>query len=1008
MLLKHARGSIFYCLTSKHDVMKKLQKHFLFLLLGTVAPLCLLAQFTVTGTVTGSGNIPLSGATIKVKNSSGTGAATDAAGKFSLPVPGKKATLEISFIGYKTQAVSVDENNNTISVLLAADIGNLDEVVVTGLGTSLKRANLANAVSSVSARELTGTTTQATVDGALYGKFTGANISANSGAPGGGISVKLRGITSIAGNSQPLFIVDGVYYDNSSINPGLNAVSKAAGQGNTNFQDNPSNRIADLDPEDIDRVEILKGASAAAIYGSRAAGGVVIITTKKGKAGKPKIELSHSLGVQWQLKELGGRSWDTSKVRAAFGQKGIDVYAAGQGKIYNYEDELYGHKGIMNNTRLSISGGGDRTTYFAGVTYKKDEAIVKNTGYEKMAFRINLDQKVFSFLDLALNFNYVESTSDRGFFNNDNTSTTMGVSYVSTPWWANLYPDANGNYPNNPLAPSNFLQTRDLITNREKVNRNLLGGTATFKIFKNDKHDVQFITRGGIDYYTLNTLAIFPKELQFEKDGNGTNGLSAYGTTVARNSNMNAIAVYNFTPSSKLNFRTQGGLTAEDLNLNNVLTTATQLIGTQTNVNQAGAVQAEQTRTLQKDRGFFVQEEVNFNDIIIATAGLRGDRSSRNGDASKLYYFPKASIAFNVSDMDFWNLQQVSQLKLRAAYGESGNFAPFGAIYTPLVPTIFNGTSGSLIGVNQGNELLEPERQKELEFGLDFSLLKSRISFEGTYYIKKADNLILLIQAPTSSGFSNAYKNVAAIRNRGVELALNLVPVRGAEWRWNIQSRFWKNNAEVTRLDVPAFNTGAFGATLGTYRIQKGKSPTQVVGIAGPNDVKDPESGLGVFGDAEPDFQLSFTNNVTWKNFELTVLSHWKKGGKNINLSTLLSDIYGTSPDFDDKSLDPTGQQSNGAYRLAALGTSAAPWVESGTYFRVREIGLSYKLPDDLVKGIDQIKIGVSGRNLINSFKYSSYDPEVSNFGINAISSNVEVTPYPSSKSVHFNLSVTF
>jgi outer membrane receptor protein involved in Fe transport len=584
----------------------------------------------------------------------------------------------------------------------------------------------------------------------------------------------------------------------------------------------------------------------------------------------------------------------------------------------------------------------------------------------------------------------------------------MGVSFVSTPWWANLYPDANGNYPNNPLAPSNFLQTRDLITNREKVNRNLLSGTATLKVFKNTNHDVKIIGRGGIDYYTLNTIAIFPKELQFEKDGNGTNGLSAYGTTITRNSNLSAIAVYSFTPTAKLTFRTQGGLTAEDLNLNNVLTTATQLIGTQTNVNQAGAVQAEQARTIQKDRGFFVQEEFNYHDIVIVTAGLRGDKSSRNGDAKKLYYFPKASLALNVGDMSFWNLKEVSQLKLRAAYGESGNFAPFGAIYTPLVPAIYNGTTGSLIGTIQGNDQLEPERQKELEFGIDFGLLKNRISFEGTYYIKKANNLILLIQAPTSSGFSNAYKNVAAIRNRGVELALNLKPVTGPNVKWDIQSRFWKNKAEVTRLDVPAFNIGAFGATLGTYRIQKGKSPTQIVGIADSASVKDPESGLGHFGDAEPDFQLSFTNNVTWKNFELTVLCHWKKGGKNINLSTLLSDIFGTSPDFDDKSLDPSGQKANGPYRLAALGTTAGPWVEDAGYFRVREIGLNYTLPADLIKGISQVKVGVSGRNLLNSFKYSSYDPEVSNFGINAISSNVEVTPYPSSKSVHFNVSVTF
>ncbi|HET9056149.1 MAG TPA: SusC/RagA family TonB-linked outer membrane protein, partial [Chitinophagaceae bacterium] len=157
-----------------------------------------------------------------------------------------------------------------------------------------------------------------------------------------------------------------------------------------------------------------------------------------------------------------------------------------------------------------------------------------------------------------------------------------------------------------------------------------------------------------------------------------------------------------------------------------------------------------------------------------------------------------------------------------------------------------------------------------------------------------------------------------------------------------------------------------------------------------------------------PDFQLSFNHNVTWKNFEFSVLLHWKKGGENINLSTLLSDIFGTSPDFDKKSVDPSGQSANGPYRLNALGTTARPWVEDAGYFRVREIGLSYKLPKDLIKGISLIRVGVSGRNLFNKFKYNSYDPEVSNFGSNAISSNVEVTPFPSSKSIHFNVTVTF
>ncbi len=974
------------------------------LFLALLMPGWLMAQFVVNGTVTESG-APLPGVSVTEKGTSNS-TQTDAEGKFSLTVKNATAKLVISYVGHLAQTVDAGTN---LAIKLVTDNTSLSEVIVTGLASSLKRANLANAVASVSGKDLVGTAQQSTVDGALYGKFTGANISANSGAPGGGISVKLRGITSLVANSEPLFIVDGVYYDNSSIAAGLNTISKAAGQGSNSNQDNPSNRIADLDPEDIDRIEILKGASAAAIYGSRAAAGVVIITTKKGKNGNTKIELSHSIGVQMQLRKLGQRQWDDTKVQTAFGASGLAYYTAQGKKTYDYEKELYGNKGLMNNTRLSVSGGNDKTSYYAGFTRKDDEAIVKGTGFAKSSFRLNLTQKATSFLDLSLNVNYIESQADRGFFNNDNTSTTLGVSFVSTPSWANLFPDGSGNYPNNPFAPSNFLQTRDLITNKEKVNRTVVGGSATWKVFKNDKHDFKIIARGGIDHYTLNTIAIFPQELQFQKNGNGTNGASIYGTTITRNSNYNFFALHEFQATQKMSFRTQAGITAENININNVLTTATQLIGTQNNVNQAGAVQVDQAKTLQKDRGFFVQEEVNYNDIVIATLGLRGDKSSRNGDADKLYYYPKASIAFNIHELPSWKFDKVSQLKLRVAYGESGNFAPFGAIYTPLVPAVFNGGTGSVIGLVQGNQQLNPEKQSELETGIDIGLLRNRVTLELTYYRKKVDDLILNVQIPSSSGFTTSWKNVASIQNKGVEIGVNIIPVIKKNFKWVSQINFWKNKAVVTRLDVPAFNTGAFGATLGTYRIQQGKSPTQVVGIAGPGDKVDPESGLGVFGNAEPDFQMSFTETVTYKNWDFSVLMHWKQGGRNINLSTLLSDIFGTSPDFDKKSLDPTGVKVNGDFRLAALGTTAGPWVENAGYFRVREIGLGYRFPKaGILKKIGDVKLSLSGRNLINIFKYNSYDPEVSNFGSNAISSNVEVTPFPSAKSVNFEVTVNF
>jgi hypothetical protein len=345
-----------------------------------------------------------------------------------------------------------------------------------------------------------------------------------------------------------------------------------------------------------------------------------------------------------------------------------------------------------------------------------------------------LTRRLQSFLDATLNANYVESNADRGYFNNDNTSTTLGVSFVSTPSWVNLYPDANGNYPNNPLAPSNFIQTRDLMTNNEHVHRMLLGGRAVLRIIDKEKQDLKAIALGGIDYYTLNTTAIFPRELQFQKGGNGTNGASIFGNTVTNNANFSALLVHDFDLNNNMHFTTQAGINAFNVNLNTVLNTGTQLIGTQTNLDQAGSIQVEQNKVISKDRGFFAQEEFTYKNLLVLTAGVRGDRSSRNGDAEKYYYYPKASVSFNM--LPIVHIGSLSQLKVRGAYGESGNFAPFGAIYTPLVPVNFNGTTGSVVDVTRGDENLKPERQKELELGFDVGGFSNRLGLEFTWYSK--------------------------------------------------------------------------------------------------------------------------------------------------------------------------------------------------------------------------------------------------------------------------------
>ena len=264
------------------------------------------AQTTVKGTVTDAAtNEGLPGVAVLVKPGNTGGTITDFDGNYEIRVP-SDASLQFSYVGYRTQVIAVN-NQTAINVQLVEDVAKLDEVVVTGLATNVKRSNLANAVATLSAKELTGVTPPQTLQNGLSGKIPGANLVANSGAPGGGISMKLRGVTTVLGSSQPLFVVDGVIMDNSSTSGGLNAVTAAAAGGNASTQDNASNRIADLNPDDIESIEVLKGASAAAIYGSLAASGVVIISTKRGSAGRTNINLSQDIGVAMANKLLGVR-----------------------------------------------------------------------------------------------------------------------------------------------------------------------------------------------------------------------------------------------------------------------------------------------------------------------------------------------------------------------------------------------------------------------------------------------------------------------------------------------------------------------------------------------------------------------------------------------------------------------------------------------------------------------------------------------------------------------------
>jgi len=964
-----------------------------------LSPVLIAQNSTFTGTITDPAGNPIGGASIVIQ-SSGKGTTSDADGKFSLSVPAG-AKLVVSSAGFRTQTITAAESG--LKIRLEEDITHLDEVVVTGLSTTIKRRNLANAVSTISSKELNGVAPAQTFDGALEGKVTGAYINANSGSPGGGISVKLRGVTSVFGNTQPLYVIDGVYVDNTSTSAGLNVVTGAQGGGApTSIQDNPSSRIADLRAEDIESIEILKGASAAAVYGSRAAGGVIVITTKKGKEGRTKVTASQDLGFIKVRKLLGVRAFDADKAAslssdptqsAALRQQFTAAQSAGH--IYDYEKEVYGKTGFARNTVFSVSGGTAKTGVYLSAAQKDEQGIVKNTGYRNSSLRLNVDHHLTDNIRIGMNTTYINSSADRGLQGNDNAGVSLGIALSSTPSFAQLHPDANGNYPSNPFASSNPLQTIALMKNNEAVNRLITGISLDAQLQRSDRSVTRLVGMGGIDFYDLATTVLFPAELQFQAVNKGT---SIQGNTHNLNTNYTVSLVNSFTADERLSLTTSAGFTQETGDYYNLLNVATQLISGQSNVDQAGALNATQLRTKYQNQGVFVQEEASINEALTLTAGVRFDRSSNNGDVAKFYTYPKGGVSWNLTKAGIIGDGLFSNFKVRAAYGQANNVPAYGSKFTSLGISNITGNPGVIVLPQEGQADIKPERQGEFETGIDFSVLQDRLGFVLTYYHKTINDFLMQSSLAASSGFTTKWVNAGNLRNQGVELGLNARPVKTKNISWTTSLNFWLNRSKVTSLSIPSVPQGSFGYVLGSFQIQQGKSATQILGLNG--------TGVGVLGDAEPRFQMSTYNEVVLNDrWSLRFLLHWKKGGQNVNLTSLENDFGGTSVDYD--KVTNKLNVPDGVYRIMQVGTSAEEFVQTSSYLKLREIGIYYTVKHSPLGYVKGIRIGVSANNFWTVTKYKAYDPEVSNFGT-GFSSGVDVDPYPASKRADFHLAFDF
>ena len=993
-----------------------------FLALLALAAPAMAQQRTITGEVRGPDGEPVVLASVLVVGTS-LAVGTNAEGRFEVTVPSGEVRLRIEHLGFKPTTVTLTPGQSTVSVTLEQDVLNLEGIVVTGQATSVQRRNLANAVATVTPEMIESAPPAQSIEKVMQGQVPGALIEQNSGAPGGGIQVRLRGVSTIIGESEPLWVVDGVIVSNVGIPSNANAVTAAAGGTNGSNQDNVVNRIADLDPAQIERIEILKGASAAALYGSRASNGVILITTKRGVPGAQRIAVTQRFGTYDLSNKFGFREWTRDDALAAY-VDADDGTAADTAFISSYfnpdgspvfdgdlEEELAGNNDLSWETNVSLSGGNETTRYFASGSIRSDEGVIANTFYDKQSFRLNLTQALGDRVQVDFNSNLIHSTADRGLTNNDNSGTSYYMVLPFTPSFVDLRPGTDGLFPDNPFERSNPLQTAGLMSNEEDVWRFLGAVNATARAFERGSHRVDLIGTVGVDYFQQTNDLLFPAELQFEPS-DGLPGSRLLSESDNRDLTFTGNVVYGFRGDG-FESTTTAGAQYEDRELSIGRITSQGLTAGQPGVDAGVVTGVTDQQSRVKDMGFFGHQEVlALDERLLVTAGLRADRSSVNADVDKFYFYPKASASYRFEELATF----LDALKIRAAWGQSGNQPLYGQKFTPLTATNnIDGIPGLVVQGTVAAPDLKPERQTEIEAGVDVTLFGSRAQLEATVFRKIVNDLLLQRVPAPSTGFALEIFNGGQMQVNGLELSFLASPVQMDEFGWVSRTTFYADRSEITELPVPAFEVGGFGTGLGAFRVEQGKSATQIVGTVGVDD--DGNDIVETLGDATPDFRMHFSNDFTVGPFALRSLFDWASGNSIINLTRLLADAGQNTVDYTTPVDCPAFgvQMGAGECRIStAFGASdIRPYVEDAGYIKLRELSLEYAIPaaaiDRLLGGsIVSASVALSGRDLYTWTDYTGVDPEVSNFGNQPIARNIDVAPYPPSRSFWLTMRVTF
>ncbi|GAB3524394.1 TonB-dependent receptor [Emticicia fontis] len=1015
-----------------------------------------------------SGGVP--GATVKIDGTA-FGTMTDMEGSYTLNanLSSGKYKISASSVGYatKTQEVSLDNQTSiTLDVTLTDDVMNLDEVVVTGSTIRTSRRELGNAISAVNADQLKETGSSNLVS-ALQGKVPGAQITQNSGDPAGGITVRLRGVKSIQGSSDPLYVIDGVIVSNSSANVSQTALGNQVGAATIG-----TNRLADINPADIESINVINGAAAAAQYGSRAANGVVLITTKRGKTGTPRITFTTSVNANELRKKVF-----ISTYGKQFGFAGLRLHtigvvtpaqvAANPGttvvgilrdgtinnlasnlvdvKRYDYQDQIF-QTGLGTDNNVSISGGNDKTQYFASLSYMKNEGIIKGTDFNRYGVRARVDQRLANWAKMSVGLSYTNSFSNEKANGNVFYSPINSINITN-----NIYDitvrDAAGNLQAVEPTRVNPLTTIEAMKFTQAVNRTVNDFQLNLTPFKG--FAIDWIV--GVDAYSAlgkNYIPAYPYQavagLPAERYPNGyaananNNSLLfntdlniSYQRELSKDFTMSLIAGGNYQ-SSKVEFARASGE-----NLAPFIETV------------SGAASTTVTAGFGLDQyslsGVFGQATFGYKNLAFITGAIRQDRSSKFSPSETKQLYPKLSGSFVPSDLDFWKNGKInnilSGLKLRASWGEAGNLTGIGSYdrFWQFLPVPLLGKNTIIPSSTLANPSVRPERMTETEGGADISFWKNKINLGVTVYKQKISDLVVNRVLAATTGGTSIVNNVGTMENKGLEIALNVTPVKTKDFNWDFTIIYNRNRNKVLSLGSPTLAiSNSAGAPVfliqgqpasvfydfpyarnpdgsllltsqGLPQRERGVQPTNAITYTPSRDAQgQPSYEAGttfvrtIIGNPNPDWTGSFVNSLSWKNFNFRFLLDAVQGVSVFNADKRTRNNVGIG-DIAEKEM--TGELPRGY--VFSLANISEYRVDNGSFVKLRELSFGYQLPN-VIKGISNINLTLVGRNLISWDKYNGYDPETNAGGNNDLLRNVDFGNVPIPKTYQVQLTATF